>query len=356
MSASDDSGSPAEGSVVLEFERIWEELEAEDVASGAAIGYRRYGVGRSPGVLVAIDGRSRTRMLMLEAGALSIPSGLRLPSADGFHCDIVPMIGGGAGIVQVRIGSTAASFDPVFALMAADLVGELSRCRSGERDAMRALSERLELWRRFFLLSGSTGLGVEAQRGLYAELHFLTEFVCPSIGVVDAMGAWTGPLRTAHDFQLARTSVEVKSTASAVASRIRIANLRQLDPAGLAALHLFVLQLDVRRTAGESLPERVAAVRKLVEVRAPQERPALERLLIESGYSDAHEEMYRNTRYVIRGEHVFEVAEPFPSIVASDLRDGVVGAEYVIDLAACSPFARTTGALRSLMSEQKYAP
>lgn len=104
--------------------------------------------------------------------------------------------------------------------------------------------ETIERWRALFRSRLLRGLGAQEVRGLFAELVVLDALVthAPQMPV----GVWTGPLRRAHDFELADRCLEVKAL-GVTSETVVIHGLSQLevhDGRGLDLVLVHVVEDD----------------------------------------------------------------------------------------------------------------
>lgn len=222
----------------------------------------------------------------------------------------------------------------VFEALAADVCEAITF--ESKRDVLQVVMERLDRWKTFFTEQGTRGLGPQYQQGLYGELWFLREKLLPSMRPEEAVGSWTGSRHADHDFQFKGRAIEVKTSAAKQHQAFHVASEKQLDARGLESLFVFLITLGTVDGGGESLPAVIDSIRKLLEGNAVARRGFAEKLL-ESGYLDAHAEMYR-TGYLLRSVKAFKVGPGFPRLLASDLPPGVGELSYSVVIAACEPF------------------
>jgi hypothetical protein len=102
-------------------------------------------------------------------------------------------------------------------------------------------------------------LGDEQETGLYGELLVL-EHLLDVIGADHAIAAWRGPSREEHDFGLASSDLEIKTTMSEVRHHW-IRGVTQLQPTPDRTLWLVSIQLTAAGDGGRSLPELVNDIR-----------------------------------------------------------------------------------------------
>jgi hypothetical protein len=209
-----------------------------------------------------------------------------------------------------------------------------------ERDAVAEFITRLRRWQAFLEKHNPEGLSPTEQQGLYGELWFLRQVVIPKLGYRQGVQCWTGPKGTQQDFQFPNCAIEVKTTVAKQHQKLSISSERQLDDTGTSTLIILHLSLDFRQGRGESLPDIVNSVRKLVE-NHPIAREELETLLFQVGYLDIHISRYENIGYTQREINYFKVEGDFPRIIEADLPNGVGDVRYTISVAECKRFSIT---------------
>jgi hypothetical protein len=132
-------------------------------------------------------------------------------------------------------------------------------------DAGAAVNECVVRWKD--LLRLVTLLSPERQLGLVGELWLLSHLVA-RLGPADALAAWTGPTRAAHDFRFGRYEIEVKATRGERRVHV-ISSDTQLVASPECELYLLSLQFTLAGAeAGESLASRITAVRDQLKNRS----------------------------------------------------------------------------------------
>ena len=109
-------------------------------------------------------------------------------------------------------------------------------------------------------------------------------------------------------------------------------------------LFLYYLNVDVRTGAGESLNVLIDGIRSGLAADI-QTLFAFNRKLVKAGYFDVQATGYVQTGYVIRAEHIFNVAGDFPRIITADLRPGVGEVRYSVSLSDCLSYSITESEL-----------
>jgi hypothetical protein len=240
-------------------------------------------------------------------------------------------------------------FSDVFTALAEDLGRRLMAVPDADARPS-ALIDGLARWQKF-LAAHIEGLGLEAQRGLWAELHFLRTELISLTGAECAVAAWQGPLRAAQDFLLPGGAVEVKATFAKPPFVVPISSERQLDARGLNSLFLRHYALAEREGVGESLPKAVAAARAAVRASGAEEQ--FEDRLLSVGYLDAHAPRYEGHGWRIRAKRDFAVRRGFPCLVERELPSGVGSVRYCLALAACERFAIPTAVMRVALTSPR---
>src|SRR5262249_35908769 len=141
-----------------------------------------------------------------------------------------------------------------------DLVGGeiAARLATGRERAPEVVARVLAKWRRFWSQLTTPALSREEQLGLFAELWFLSVWLLPRVGAVEAVRRWRGPSAARHDFEWPGHSVEVKATTSTRGRIHRIHGLEQLAPPEQGELLFFSLRLREEGGATNTLPSLVA--------------------------------------------------------------------------------------------------
>ena len=206
-------------------------------------------------------------------------------------------------------------FQPVFAF----LLDVSNRIQLDGKPPATAFNDALASWRR--LLISSHVMSDELQLGLAGELVVLERLI--RARGADAVEAWTGPDREAHDFRLDGVELEVKTTGGELRRHL-ISRLDQLVASPGLDLYLVSIQLAAAGAAdGWTLPDQVATVRGLV-AQVPEATDLLEQKLSQWGWRDADAPHYPRRRRLRTPLCLVPVDEDCPRIVPSIL-DGALG-------------------------------
>ncbi len=256
----------------------------------------------------------------------------------------------GLELIAVALGSQPhlgvrlrdAACADVFTALAEDVAPRVAAA-SGAKQAAAELLGRLRRWQQF-LTAARDLLSIEAQRGLWGELHVLRTHLLPALGAAASVAGWKASAAAHQDFQFSGGAVEVKTTAAKQPQSVRITSERQLDDTGVGALFLHVVVVDEREVPaggsapGQSLPALIADTR--AELSAdPVALAAFNDRLLDRGWLDAHASRYEGRRWTVRGERTYQVRRGFPRLVEVDLPTGVGDVNFAVSLAACEPFA-----------------
>ncbi len=320
-------------------EALWAELERDAASHGGPGTLKRRIASASacPFFLgIRQPGLRRAFILHVPQGIAPLPEAL--PQSRGFSYDV--LIAGdeaSPGELSVILSASDGSYNDVFAAICEDLIGKLSPLPT-DRDTLREFLNRVRLWQIFFERQGGEGLSPEAQRGLYGELWFLTEFVLAERADEMALSCWRTEARSQHDFQFGVLSVEVKTSATRQHQTLTINGEQQLDETLVDRLCLFYLSVAVVENNPATLPALVDKIRiRLADSTAAQDR--FTSMLLGRGYSDRQWQLYERTGYTIRRYGILEIRDEFPRIRECDLRPGTGEVSYSIALDVASHYA-----------------
>lgn len=225
----------------------------------------------------------------------------------------------------------------VFAVLCENLIQSVIDSPS-EKKRIRTVINQLEKWKAMFDKINSEGLTTAQQQGLFGELHFLEKFLsCRDVVPNDALHTWVGVDADLRDFQGTNWAVEVKTSATNNPQSVKINGERQLDETLLDTLFLYHCSVEVSKSNGQSLPQKIAKIRE----RLINDNIALNNFnakLFEVGYVDRQEHLYYNRCYQIRNENFYHINDDFPRIKENELRKGVGNVKYSIVLQMCNEY------------------
>jgi len=140
-----------------------------------------------------------------------------------------------------------------------------------------------------------------------------------------------------RDFQDNNWAVEVKTTSTNNPQKVTINGERQLDDTLLENLFLYHLSVEVSNGNGQTLCQKIAIIREMLESDIPA-ASIFNAKLFEAGYLDKHEPFYQDRFYQIRNENYYKIENDFPRIKENELRGGVSDVKYSIILAMCDEY------------------
>jgi hypothetical protein len=333
----------------MTIEQLWLEMEAEAGANVAWLTrFARPQTGHP--LLVALEQTTRARALLVPVSNATLPPRREWPECRGL--ELISVALGSQPHLGVRLRDPACA--DVFTALAEDVAPRVASA-SGAKQAAAELLGRLRHWQQFLTAARET-MSIEAQRGLWGELHALRTHLLPALGAAATVRGWKASAAAHQDFQFSGGAVEVKTTAAKQPQSVRITSERQLDDTGVGALFLHVVVVDEREVPaggsvpGQSLPALIADIRtqlsaELIALAAFNDR------LLDRGWSDAHASRYEARRWTVRGERTYEVRRGFPRLVEVDLPAGVGDVNFAVSLAACEPFAASVPALLAALTQ-----
>ncbi|MDR1181904.1 MAG: PD-(D/E)XK motif protein [Bacteroidales bacterium] len=225
----------------------------------------------------------------------------------------------------------------IFATLCENLIQSVLRLNT-EQKISRTIVNQLEKWKTLFEKNNSTGLTPAEQQGFFGELHFLQKFLAkPDTNPCDVLHTWVGVDKALRDFQANSWAVEVKTTSTSNPQKVTVNGERQLDETLLENLFLFHFSVEVSNGNGQTLCQKITAIRETLENYTPA-LSLFNTKLFEAGYLDKHEPFYQDRFYQIRNENFYKVENDFPRIRENELRSGVSDVKYSIILAMCDEY------------------
>lgn len=227
-----------------------------------------------------------------------------------------------------------------FSWLCESIISEVKELSTEEEMVKKAISA-LDKWRNLFDKAGSSGLSTALQQGLYGELGLLQKLIAKKVfSVSEAVEFWVGSEPALRDFQGDTWAIEVKTSAGNNPQGVIISSERQLDESLFDNLYLYHTSIEVSKKNGESLPDRVAKVRALIESDS-MALGAFYRKLVNYGYFFEDSALYENRKYRLREDRFYKIEKDFPRIKETELRDGVGDISYKIILSACTDYRKS---------------
>jgi len=205
--------------------------------------------------------------------------------------------------------------------------------------AVEAVETTLARWRRFWGNVPESGLTLDQVRGLFGELWFLSFWLLPhNAGHVRH---WRGPEGSRHDFQWPGRAVESKTTNSVRGHVHRINGLDQLVPPDGGALFIYSLRVRDEPSSSNSLATLVTRIHEQIRGDASLS-DRFDLGLARAGYSPAHADRYRDLRFFVVDERLYQVAAEFPrltpAIFIQGVPNGVERIDYDLNLGGADRF------------------
>jgi hypothetical protein len=364
----------------MTIEQLWLEMEAEAGANVAWLTrFARPQTGHP--LLVALEQTTRARALLVPVSKAALPPRREWPECRGLEMISVAL--GSQPHLGVRLRDPACA--DVFTALAEDVAPRVASA-SGAKQAAAELLGRLRRWQQF-LTTAREAMSIEAQRGLWGELHVLRTHLLPALDPAATVAGWKASAAAHQDFQFSGGAVEVKTTAAKQPQSVRITSERQLDDTGVGALFLHVVVVDEREVessrrgdealipltpalspsdgarefkmslltsvatkSGQSLPALIADTRADLSA-DPVALAAFNDRLLDRGWLDAHASRYEGRRWTVRDERTYQVRRGFPRLVEVDLPTGVGDVNFAVSLAACEPFAAPLSGMLGALSQ-----
>jgi hypothetical protein len=226
------------------------------------------------------------------------------------------------------------TFSHVFLELCGQIYEQVRSEPTEDAGLVRALAS-IEEWRSL-LKDDKPKLSIEEIRGLYAELAFAFDRLCPRVGARSVMGAWQGPYGADQDFEFPQGRYEVKSKRT-TARAIQISSEYQLSGADIVLVVVEVLDSTVPFEGATSLSSKVREIRSIVENDDPAGLEGLDQALEELGLElsdSAYEEVY----LYCRSFDFFSVAESFPRITSETTPQGITNVRYKLNLDELAPY------------------
>jgi hypothetical protein len=320
-----------------DFETVWKDLE-ESYTPGSENGVviRRISADIPHDFYLGFEKPTSRRMLLARVDKKDSLTFEQLPEFRGFEIFPLKFADEKPDKIMMSLSLNDNAYSEIFTALCEDLFLIASK-EPDQKKMVQYLKERLLQWKQFLEVNGNQGLSPESQRGLYGELRFLRDVLFGRLDVARAISCWQGPSRKNQDFQVSGTGFEVKTSIAKQHQKIHVANELQLDDNDLDNLFLYFLSLNETFSHGETLPDIIDSIRKIIDLdNGPSSD--FETQLFNAGYLEKHRARYKKTGYHDRDIQIFRVSENFPRIIETDLKPGVGDVHYSIELAVCWPF------------------
>lgn len=226
--------------------------------------------------------------------------------------------------------------EDVFISMAGDII-EYSRSEAAQKGALTKVLSRYAQWLKLLDHKRSTLLSENAQKGLIAELSFLTEALEQGMSPADALSGWVGPESADQDFVYADGWHEIKAV-GASSAMVTISSVEQLESTGPGELVVYRIDKCAPAQSGATTLYRTIhdIIAKLAA--SPNSINDFVMKLASVGYIDLLE--YDTCFFAVSSRQRYSVDNTFPKLCRADLPAEIVSAEYQISLPSISAWIR----------------
>ena len=317
----------------MNFEATWEEMEKlVDRVSQPRI-VRRILPDSLHDMKLSVLCNILQRSLMLRVKVSAIPQSVQFVSSKGFVVQRLVLEGDDPQYITLNIALQNKQFAGIFTTLIEDITDRIAKT-SNDIESIKVLDERLKQWQSFLKQENPQTLSLEEQIGLFGELYFLRDYLLSDFDVDKVLGAWRGPKKDSKDFNFGTVFLEIKTSLLPSKNKIYISSENQLDVQPDKTLFLVHVCLEENLHLGESLPDLVGSVEKILAGHIGAFK--LFRQLVQlAGYFEVHDRVYELHKYQIDQTSCYWVDDTFPKIVPKNLLAAIQNVRYSIALAAC---------------------
>jgi len=222
-------------------------------------------------------------------------------------------------------------------LMNIVIIEILKKLKEDNKNPYKTCKIVIDQWRELIGKTRSHILSEKKLQGLFGELWYLRKLIEIDLIAIDY---WKGPLSEPHDFLNKNIAIEVKTTAKK-GRFFSINGIEQLKVPSDGELYLCAIKLKKVESGGYSVPELIESI-----IDKGINLSKLLALLTEIGYFIADIKYYKQKRYEIIENRVYEVDEKFPKIIwesfkNNKLPENIIDIKYIIDLNSEPPLPLT---------------
>lgn len=298
------------------------------------------------GIMIAFAVNIATRMRSAFLSVTSEAPKSRFPHWKGVEIEIATLPAYEIDTPFVSLSQLPNSASDIFEIVIEDLRSQLEAAENTE-ESLSVIIRILTKWKNFFASDKELLMSEERQQGLYGELLFLSE--CLDSQGLNAVSHWAGSEDETHDFYFGPHAVEVKTTSAQAPYFACISSEYQLDKSDITG-DLFLRFYALRRShsGGETLPERIAAIRG----RLCEDVLILQKFnekLKKYGYFDEAADSY-TFGYYQRDLYCFAVDNGFPKITKETIPLGVADLTYRVSITLCLPYAQDIKAVFEILN------
>ena len=274
-------------------------------------------------------------ILLILQHASAVGRSRRLPALRGLRVEV--QLADDSSDERIVIRLTDPEQREIFLRFCQDIVDATALARTEEQAVERFLA-RTWRWHRLLRSGRESRLGDEEQKGLIGELVVLERHLLPTLGALDAVRCWTGPLDAPQDFEISRVRVEAKAQGAA-SPRVTISSEHQLDCGDGDTLFLHVTEVvnAAQGTSGAfTVTEFASRIRTVIAECDMVAVDLFEERLSHVGFDWTDD--YSDRLWLVGRESLYEVREGFPRITSAMFPGGVDKVRYTISLPECEAF------------------
>lgn len=321
----------------MNSDELWRSLENETPGNEGETKLRDASPASLSRVLLAVENPLRSRILFVE-----IPPDISDPlQAKTRGLTISSVKFGNPQRRWLKFVCNDPGFNQVFSMFSDELI------RLAEKADPLSLVKQIEMVVKeiiiFFSEARDPILSLKEQQGLFAELHFLKEYLFPHFenDLCGAIKSWMGPLGAIHDFHIGNgLSVEVKSYSANREKRvIKISRIEQLELLESSCLLLYATEVVTSNSSGKSLNSSVEEIEFILKSKKSDAYHRFKERLGKYGYSRVFREAYDSYLFTITAESLFEVTSSFPRIQKAHLAEAIGNVQYSLDIDQCCSFS-----------------
>ena len=321
----------------------WKDLRPPD--QSRVLSARRIDANLKWDLFWAVDIEGNCILLLLHSKGVSPPR--PMPTLRGVRVEFTERIGEAQDQLVLRLVDGAQR--TIFERLCLDIIHATEEAETSQEVVSRFVW-RTWRWHRL-LREGKDGrLTKEEQKGLIGEMSVLERYLLDVLVPQVAVNAWTGPLGSSRDFELARVAIESKAGTGRSLTNVSISSENQLETRDGEILLLCVS--EVRPASPDSddaftITDLARRIVSQISVDGPIVLGLLEARLAASGFD--FDDDYSDHIWYVGGTSVFEVRDGFPCLTASSLPSGVSKLRYSLDLAYCQDFRVEEADLRKVI-------
>lgn len=223
----------------------------------------------------------------------------------------------------------------------------LSCIECDDEQLLGKVQSEIRSWAEFMTPTRS-GLGESALIGILGELYLIKEMLPSKLSARDLMRGWIGPDAKKQDFVFEDYAIEVKVNKAGGTKTISISSLDQLDA---EANEIFIARIVLAPCSddlGVSLQDLYEDCLCRFEGDHYATRMFKKKVSNFLGKATTHE---LSQRFEIVHTEVFEVTKEFPVLTRKNTPNGIVRAQYSLELAALEEFRKDASVLKELGHE-----